>query len=532
MACSKLFSGDLPELWCRLAIPLLWEDPFSKNYPKNYNFIEIYLQNLNDNDKTKLNEYVIEDDLFSSNTLFNYPSFIQHLDTFKVCHSVEKWFAAVRTSTTREQHSRFFIRDTNLTRTQISNITKLIYKLLLVTLIKNEVNLYSYEVTLLSRMEFEYFDEIFDLISENPNFIYNIKNFKLDFDEVTDNVKKFLEFLCSNCNSISSLYFLFPSYNYNNNYPIIEKSLSQIIQSQENLKKILLGFNAYCPLYNSLISLKYPNCSNTLNTIIFYYTNFKNITVLNEVFNELNVLESIHIVYCYSLDTKFIQQICNITKPFKLKSLFLHEKLQTESLELLIQKSGNYLENFGVTNSQSQQLLQLVIKYCSKIKYLGSIKLNNESIHLVLDLIRNITQNLNYLNINHIDYSDNKFSSIILRNLGQVLPVKLEYINLSLTIIIEDLEVFLINSQNSFIKKLLISNTKKEEVKSIFPCIKEHIMKKERVKYLAIIETFRGKNADLFSLKDMVREFQSHDIEILKYSDSFINIYDFIRETY
>ena len=53
MACSKLFSGHLPELsiqiiqnlrnnfntlyslalvnrfWCRLAIPLLWEDPFS-----------------------------------------------------------------------------------------------------------------------------------------------------------------------------------------------------------------------------------------------------------------------------------------------------------------------------------------------------------------------------------------------------------------------------------------------------------------------------------------------------------------------
>ena len=59
MACSKLFSGDLPEVltyiiqnlrnnintlhslslvnrfWCRLAIPLLWEDPFSVRYQKN-----------------------------------------------------------------------------------------------------------------------------------------------------------------------------------------------------------------------------------------------------------------------------------------------------------------------------------------------------------------------------------------------------------------------------------------------------------------------------------------------------------------
>ena len=64
MACSKLFSGDLPELineiiqyfhndfstlhscilvnrlWCRLAIPLLWEDPFSIP-TENYHFIKI-----------------------------------------------------------------------------------------------------------------------------------------------------------------------------------------------------------------------------------------------------------------------------------------------------------------------------------------------------------------------------------------------------------------------------------------------------------------------------------------------------------
>jgi hypothetical protein len=62
MSCSKIFSGDLPELtyeiikyfrndlstlhscilvnrlWCRLTIPLLWEDPFSNNLIKK-NFL-------------------------------------------------------------------------------------------------------------------------------------------------------------------------------------------------------------------------------------------------------------------------------------------------------------------------------------------------------------------------------------------------------------------------------------------------------------------------------------------------------------
>jgi hypothetical protein len=82
MACTKIFSGDFPEitseiiqyfrndfstlhscilvnrLWCRMAIPLLWEDPFSLKYPnKNYRYIEVYLHNLNNDDKSQLNEY-------------------------------------------------------------------------------------------------------------------------------------------------------------------------------------------------------------------------------------------------------------------------------------------------------------------------------------------------------------------------------------------------------------------------------------------------------------------------------------------
>src|SRR2546430_8859637 len=115
MSHSKIFSGDLPELmydiikyfqndfstlhscilvnrlWCRLAIPLLWEDPFS-NPTKNYHFIEIYLCDLNKGDKTKLNEDGIDSNLFPSNTLFNYPSFIKYLDsTWRIIQYIEAW---------------------------------------------------------------------------------------------------------------------------------------------------------------------------------------------------------------------------------------------------------------------------------------------------------------------------------------------------------------------------------------------------------------------------------------------------------
>ncbi|RGB22099.1 hypothetical protein C1646_776653 [Rhizophagus diaphanus] len=487
MACSKLFLGDLPELiskviqyfrynhktlhscilvnrlWCHLAIPLLWEDPFSIKDPKNYHFIEIYLHYLNDDDKTKLNEY-----------------------------------------------------------------------LLFLIFIENEVNLHSFEVTLPKGIDIDWFDEIFELILQNPNFIYNIKNFEIN---LYNNITKFLRVIYSNCHSISSLYIKVPSYYYDiSSYLIIEKSLSQLINSQENLQKISFGFNKF-PLYHSLLSLKSHNCSNTLNTIIFNCVNFKDIIVLNEVFNQLNVLESIHIVCCYSLDYNFIQQISNVTRPFKLKSLFLHETLQIESLKLLIQKSGNYLEkfgiSFGITDNESQQLLPLITKYSGKIKYLVTTWLDNENVYLLFSLIENITQILSYLTINYIDFNyfdRHNISLIILQNIGQILPLKLEYLNLILSVNTSDLKIFLENFQNTFIKKLLIGNMKNDESQDILPYIKECIVKKKRVKYLAISKTFYGENEDLFFQKDVVKEFQLYDIQVLNYDDLLINFYNFIKE--
>src|SRR6266496_4384280 len=198
MACSKIFLGDLPELlndiiqyfhhdyktlhscilvnrlWCRLAIPLLWEDPFSMKFPKNYNFIKIYLHYLNDDYKTKFNECGISNDLFPSNTLFNYPSFIQCLDTCKIGNSID--IATVRT-----------------------DIKKLIFKSLFILFIENEVNLHTFRVSINSYTK--YFHDVVELILQNPKFIRNIKNLTFKIGVETDYTSKLLVFLYSNCNS-------------------------------------------------------------------------------------------------------------------------------------------------------------------------------------------------------------------------------------------------------------------------------------------------------------------------------------------
>src|SRR5213082_3260616 len=115
MVCSKIFSGDLPEVttniihrlhndirslyscvlvnkfFCCLAVPLLWEDPFSIKYRENltYHFIDTYLLFSNDNDKSKIKEIKFDSNLHKP--WFNYPSYIKTLDLFRVQLHVLNW---------------------------------------------------------------------------------------------------------------------------------------------------------------------------------------------------------------------------------------------------------------------------------------------------------------------------------------------------------------------------------------------------------------------------------------------------------
>ncbi|UZO26851.1 uncharacterized protein OCT59_019064 [Rhizophagus irregularis] len=269
---------------------------------------------------------------------------------------------------------------------------------------------------------------------------------------------------------------------------VIKDRVIQIVNLQQNLKKILL--------YNSSFSL------------------YQSLLLSNKIFDQLNVLESIHLAYCSSLNPIFTQ---HLTRPFKLKSLFSNWGQQDgESLELLLQKSGDYLENFG--HFLSKRHLLDVIKYCKNIKLLDLENIENQTIYPILDLVENIKQNLNYLSIN-IDIDNIECSSIMLQNLGQILPSKLEYLCLNIYHIkTSDFEVFLKNIQDSFIKKLVISQLQKQD---ILPYIKKYIMKRQRIKYLAILT----ENNDLFYLKDEVKEFKLHDIRVRKFSDLFIDTY-------
>ncbi|CAB5217430.1 unnamed protein product [Rhizophagus irregularis] len=418
--CSKIFSGDLPELineiiqyfrndfstlyscilinriWCRLTIPILWENPFSIP-TKNYQFIEMYL---NEEDKKKLYEYGINIKIPINNnnpnnnnnnnnkTLFNYPNFIKILNLREIQLSIEQWISI------------------NCNKKYYTESVKLIYKSLFKSFIDNKANLNTFKVS-----DIKYFNDSVEIILENPNFINEIKNLKL----ITNQYFKFLTVLSNNCKSISTLYLEF---NEIHDISTIEKPLLNIIKTQKKLEKISFVQRNYLfkqnkfHLHNSLLTLKNSNC-----------------------FNE-------------------------------------------------------------------------------------------QCIFLSFDIIEIIGENLNYLSI---DNEMIKLSSIVLRELGQILPNKLEYLKLCLKINPSDFELFLKKSQNTFIKKLLIRDYTTIGSEDILPYIEKYIMKKKRVKYLAFKDDFIGR--DLFESKNKVKKFELYGIKVESYYSP--NIYvTFIAEMY
>jgi hypothetical protein len=72
---------------------------------------------------------------------------------------------------------------------------------------------------------------------------------------------------------------------------------------------------------------------------------------------------------------------------------------------------------------------------------------------------------------------------------------------------------------------LLIDNIKGQD---ILPYIKEYIMKKKRIEYLAIVDSYyfestSDNDKELFSLKEEVEEFELYNIKIQRYNDLLIH---------
>ncbi|GES79123.1 hypothetical protein GLOIN_2v1774375 [Rhizophagus clarus] len=440
MVCSKSVFNDLPELIYEI-IQYLHNDhiTLSSSFKRNQNknllppIINTTLYNrsfLNDIDCFMMPEFdFIRRSEFNLPPISNLINFTTGSTQIQSPPQSIQLFQAVQSTQSQPTQS---LQPQDITSLFKNGKKGLIYKLLFKLFIKYKANLHTFEIFLMKIKEYKYFNNVYDLILENPNFIRSIKNLKLAFyNKGTSNLPKidsFITFLSSNCDSISTLYLQFQF--RNNNNILIEKFSSQ----------------------------------------------------------------SIHILYCQFINS-FIKQIVQITGPFKLRSLFLDKIVKLNSLNSLLQKSGNYLENFGLgtvsKDESKRQLLELIIKYCKNIQFFDLPEFDDQNnLYLALDLIKILDQNLNYLSIEFFELNLNskKISSILLQEL--------------------------------------------EGFDNILSLIEDYIVKMRKVKYLALKEDFI-EGRDLFLLKDHVKKFDLYNIKVQSYNDlDAYNGYKHVKETY
>src|SRR6266498_1133383 len=548
MACSKLFSGDLPEITnytiqylrndlkslyscifvnrhlCQITIPILWEDPFSvKCQEGSHNLLDTCSLFFNEDDKTKLKEFGITINSPSfEKPLFNYPSFIKTFNTFRVELHTVNWInnldldikSSCLTNQVKSAKMVFFpmfdfenkslgIKKFN-SREMIDFICSSLFKLF----INNNVSLNDLIIS------FNYshgnsFLKVFELILDHPKFISNVKNFTLNgYDCPKFNLlQPFLTSLPSLLPSIKHL-------------DISIKNILPTIPPQVQLLSLSLFFTTAFNYY-----------SNTLISIKFDYCDFTKILSFDGL-KSLIRLRSLQFISCKGLTTQVFQPLLDLPT-LKIRSLKVIG--QISGIDLLLQKIGSCLKHLELDLSikiEREKAFESLINHCDQIQFLYLLSIDYEEISHLYKLITHLDKNLKYLSLqnkNHFsdETSNLNISSMILKGLGQILPNSLEYLDLDLGIESNHLKNFLDNCEHVELNKLLVRNRSTKNLDVTFNILKTFVREKKVKNFAYQVNCyFDPDNLEHQNLEKLVSETQ-HFVKLKRYSDLTIRISDF-----
>ncbi|CAG8644278.1 14084_t:CDS:1 [Funneliformis caledonium] len=367
--------------------------------------------------------------------------------------------------------------------------------------------------------------ETCEIISHNPRFISDVEILNLEFDHLDLKLKLIQPFLESLPSFFSSIKHL----NFCSNYydETLSNNITNIIQSQKQLLSFSLSFT-----YNNVNAL-YP--SKNLTSLHFFKCDFANLLSCEGHFGQKK-LKSLSFMRCRGLTAQVFQQLFVIPTPFtplKIKSLRVED--ECSGIGLLIQEFGPYLEYLDLKLweiADRKIALESIINYCDRIQYLCLAKFNHENIPQIYKLIAHNSQHLKYLTLHPTNVDGLQVSSSLLKGLGPTLPDSLEYLNLCLNVVPNDLYNFLCNIMHVGLKSLLAKNNHVCDVDTTFGVLKEFVMEK-KIKHFAyhVNGYFNAKNLEHCKLDHLVNEFQ-HFAVMKRYGDLALGISDFDDNLY
>ncbi|CAG8714198.1 192_t:CDS:1 [Funneliformis mosseae] len=570
MASSKLFRGNSPELlrhiiqylrkdfetlhscvlvnryFCRITIPILWEDPFSVKCRRgnSYNFLDVYFSYFNDDDRTSLkkNGFINNPSPFLK-PLFDYPNFIKTLNISRVTLHVDNYLNYPNKSTSLnnaikfafgsmlEEDYRIYPNIPRMSRhTGHWNYSKkdLIYKICIILFdlfINRDASLNNFVISIDKSRENFLMNRIYKKMLNDAKFISKVEDINLSLSTIPTIYPDPIPIFTSLPSLIPSIKHLRVC-NYTN-----QLFAKNFLQSQTQL--LSLSLNNACGI--DIDSFKY--CFNTLTIIKFEYCPFINFLSLDGLRN-LTQLKSLHIDRCTGITSRFLQPLLDIPTPLKIKSLKVIGLFP--KLALLLQKIGSYLEHLELylfDDDERDASFESIMRFCDKIKFLYLSNFDQQNVTQLYELITHVNKHLRYLSIRNerLFLNDNYFlpksckiiNSMIFKGLGQILPDSLEYLCLDFEIKPKDLKVFLDHCQHVGLKKILVRNDDRNFIDETFRILKEFVEGK-RVKYFAyeLSRPIKPKHSKYRNLKMLASEVQPF-VKMRKYSDLIITISDF-----
>ncbi|CAG8504491.1 3486_t:CDS:1 [Funneliformis mosseae] len=537
---------------------------------RTYDFLITYLLFLNNDDKAKLKEFGVEINSSSfKKPFFNYPSFIKTLNTFRVELHVVNLINNLSvtnniTTCSISQIQRplpntlksdkitfapiFNVENTSLELEQHPISSSKIIDFICVSLFKlfisNEISLNNLYLNI-NYYHLNFISQLCKFISDNPKFLSGIKDFTLDFSHKYRNIfaypvlYPFQSFLMSLPSVLTSSIKHFSIYFGFDKEMLTARNLERLIQSQTQL--LSLSFYSITANVAYLLGcLSYS--SNTLTSIKFNYCDFTNISSFNGL-NYLSHLESLQFIHCKGITVRVFQPLLNIPTPLKIKTLKLEGQIaETVFIQLLLQKAGSYVENLELklwVDVERKRVFESIIKYCDKIQFLHLYEIDYVNIPQLYKLITQVRKNLKYLSLQNKNYhppyillSGNKdnlrVSSMILENLGQILPSSLNYLDLNLVIDPTNFKDFLDNCKHFVrLSRLLVKNKNIKEIDDTFNILKKFVKENEVTNFAYQVNScFNPDDFEHQNLEKLVNDIQP-SIKMNKYSDLVIRISDF-----
>ncbi|KAF0552650.1 hypothetical protein F8M41_021340 [Gigaspora margarita] len=474
----KIFTGFMPELmenilnnlndesyslyscalvsqyWCKMSIPVLWQDPFS--FDQNPLFISKYISSLDEDEKFILKKSGIN--VVSSKTLFEYASFIKILDIFRLENMVEKWIKSqLADSKSYCSPLKFHIRD-----------------LLLKLFIESGATLRKLDI---------YFSNnkipptIFFSLGQNVQFFSQLQDLTLcicvlsyfDIENVSslltmsqENVTALLKILTKIATKISVLKIdeFFPSYS-----PQVFHALVSIIKSQKQLREFhIIGMDNPKKFHGIILALESQKQS--LREVIIedcdYNAEFK--TLMN-----CENLETIRVRFCN--DERMLKML-----DYKITTLEITTfefKIDASNIVLILEKSGALLQRLKLKSEmilEQSLLLETLKSFCPNLTYLNisDIVFSTQ----LLDLIDNLKK-LQFLTLSCID------ATLVEEQIIQFtksLPFTLQYLDLCSNSVNSNIDI-LLNHCNAPLRKLLIGGHIYEEkyIKALIEFCKRNI---------------------------------------------------------